>query len=298
MAVRPEVRAMTSSRLTTEEERRDMTRPNGDGHGARQGGFALILAILALLLLTFLGLTLATNTSTELQIATNYRWSQQARYNAEAGLEAAKSLLRGMDWNAIMPPARAATWLGTTGVTPNVAGGGAAAPQSRADSWGNPSRNFESWECDLRGNGLGYGVVLDDGGAAGPHQYRSNIFGQDLNGAFTLWVRRPTLRRPDGFLGDYNDDNDTLVLVAEGVAPFNGGTAGTLFGQSNQAVQVVEAVLSRAPTVANSPCGTRSGQAGGGPEGANFSGCDPVTGAGVAQGLGGTSGGGGDTGVR
>jgi len=45
-------------------------------------GFALILAILSLMLLTFLGLTLATTTSTELQIATNYRWSQQALYNA------------------------------------------------------------------------------------------------------------------------------------------------------------------------------------------------------------------------
>ena len=42
-------------------------------------GFALILAILAHAP-EFLGLTLATTTSTELQIATNYRWSQQARY--------------------------------------------------------------------------------------------------------------------------------------------------------------------------------------------------------------------------
>ena len=56
-------------------------------------GFALILAILSLMLLTFLGLTLATTTSTELQIATNYRWSQQALYNAEAGLEAARIVL-------------------------------------------------------------------------------------------------------------------------------------------------------------------------------------------------------------
>ena len=56
-------------------------------------GFALVLAILSLMLLTFLGLTLATTTSTELQIATNYRWSQQALYNAEAGIESARILL-------------------------------------------------------------------------------------------------------------------------------------------------------------------------------------------------------------
>ncbi len=49
-------------------------------------GFALVLAILALLLLTFLGLTLAVNTTTELQIATNFKWSQQALFNAEAGV--------------------------------------------------------------------------------------------------------------------------------------------------------------------------------------------------------------------
>ena len=254
-----------------------------------QDGFALILAILALLLLTFLGLTLATNTSTELQIATNYRWSQQARYNAEAGLESAKSLLRGMDWEEILPDARGTTWLGVTAPTPNVAGGGAMAPQSRADEHGNPSRNFESWECDQRGNGMGYGVVLDDGGAAGPHQYRSTIFGQNLNGAFTLWVRRPVQRRPDGLLGDYAIDDDTLILVAEGVAPYTGGLSASAdgqFRQGNQAVQVVEAVLSRAPTVANIPCGTRSGQAGGSAEGGNFSACDPVSGAGVAQGAG------------
>jgi hypothetical protein len=263
-----------------EEEWRDMRRENGG-----QDGFALILAILALLLLTFLGLTLATNTSTELQIATNYRWSQQARYNAEAGLEAAKSLLRGMNWAAVLPQPRAATWLGTT-ITPNVAGGGAGAPQSRPDEWGNPTRNFESWDCDQRGNGMGYGVVLDDGGAAGPNQYRSTVFGQNLNGAFTIWVRRPTERRPDGSLADYNTDNDTLVLVSEGVAPFNGGNVATQFGQAGQAVQVVEAVLSRSPTLSTPPCGGRAGQAGGAPEGGNFGRCGgPITGNGIQAGL-------------
>ena len=56
-----------------------LMRTNRSVHGT-QSGFALVLALLALLLLTFLGLTLAVTTSTELQIATNYRWSEQARY--------------------------------------------------------------------------------------------------------------------------------------------------------------------------------------------------------------------------
>ena len=62
---------------------------------------------MALMLLTFLGLTLAATTSTELQIATNYRWSQQALYNAEAGIEAGKIILRNIpsaiSWDTILP---------------------------------------------------------------------------------------------------------------------------------------------------------------------------------------------------
>ena len=69
-----------------EEAREAMSDKNRDRR--HEGGFALILAILALMLLTFLGLTLATTTSTELRIATNYRWNTQALYNAEAGIEA------------------------------------------------------------------------------------------------------------------------------------------------------------------------------------------------------------------
>src|SRR5260221_2094848 len=76
-----------------------------------ESGFALMLAIVALMRLTFLGLTLAATTSTELQIATNYRWSQQALYNAEAGLEASKIVLSRVAntttyWDAVVGVAR------------------------------------------------------------------------------------------------------------------------------------------------------------------------------------------------
>jgi len=73
---------LTHAQDTTpfEEAREAMSHKSFErGH---ERGFALILAILALMLLTFLGLTLATSTSTELRIATNYRWNQQALYNA------------------------------------------------------------------------------------------------------------------------------------------------------------------------------------------------------------------------
>ncbi len=83
----------------------------------------------------------------------------------------------------------------------------------------------------------------------------------------------------DGTLKDYGADDDNLVLVAEGIAPQR-----TVLG-INRAVRVIEVMLSRVSTD-TARCGTRGGQVGGGPEGAGFGGCDPVTGAGVGGALG------------
>jgi Tfp pilus assembly protein PilX len=253
-----------------------------------EAGFALILAILALLLLTFLGLTMAVTTSTELQIAQNYRFSQQALYNAEAGVEIGKSVLRSANWTAVLPAQRAATW---DGVTAPVSTGQPTAPFSRADAWGNVSRNFENWACDARGNGYGYGVVLDDGSASAPYQYITTFSGQSLNGAVTIWVRRLASARSDGTFEDFKDTDDTsLVLVAEGVAPYTGGTANSAFGRNRQAVQVIEVALSRGEAAGQTGCGNRSGQAGGSQFGAGFGGCGALQGgAGITQGMGGAA---------
>jgi Tfp pilus assembly protein PilX len=275
-------------RVTVSEEREDAMRESRTLRtaGAEESGFALVLAILALMLLTMLGLTLATTTSTELQIATNYRWSQQAYYNAEAGVEVAKAILRTADWNAIMPAARITTtgapWDGKT--TTTTAGGGAIAAYSRADAWGNPTRNFENSGCDQKGFGMGYGVVLDDGSASAPYQYVTTAIGQTLNGAFTLWIRRPVNYRPDTRLQDWNADNDNMVLVSEGIAPYTGGNIATAFGAANRAVQTIEVSLSRATTLISGGCGSRGGQTGGGPGGAGFGGCDAITGGAAVTG--------------
>jgi hypothetical protein len=272
---------------------------------SREQGIALVLAILSLMLLTFLGLTLAATTSTELQIATNYRWSQQALYNAEAGIEAGKALLSGMTWSSILPVARVGPaaptvcttptcWLGN--VTPTAAGGGIVPRFSaRADAWGNPARNFESWQCDVKSNGAGYGLVLDDGTAEAPYQYKDVVFGQQLNGAFTLWIRRPVHYRSDGLFEDWGADDDNVILVSEGIAPFTGGpgdasTEGTLRKRSAMAVQVIEVALSHLPAVAVGGCGTRGGQAGGSPLGAGFDPCSNLTGgASVTAAMGGAA---------
>ena len=146
---------------------------------AGERGFALILAILSLMLLTFLGLTLATTTSTELQIATNYRWSQQALYNAEAGLEAARIVLSNV--------ADTTTAVDGASSRPCAAGRGRrAAPRPRP----RPGRDATSSrsDCDARG-GIGYGRVVDDGAVR--YENVDSFQGQTLNGAFTIWIRRP-----------------------------------------------------------------------------------------------------------
>jgi len=250
-----------------------------DGSRSRnESGFALILAILALMLLTFLGLTLATTSSTEFQIAFNYQSSRQALYNAEAGVEAAKGLLRAMNWNGVLPAARTAPAAWSGAAAPTGQGGGAAVPYpGRNDQWGNPARNFENWSCDQKGNGMGYGVVLDDGSPSAPYQYVSTIFGQSLvAGGFTIWIRRPLLYNPAGTLGDYNTDNDNLILVAEGVAPLDP----TAPGRSRRAVQVIEVTLNRG-IVTPPGCPENWAQSGGSALGGNAQMCeglDPLTG--------------------
>lgn len=288
-----------------------------DRETARPGeqGFALVLALLALLLLTFLGLTLAVTTSTELQIATNYRWSRQAVYVAEAGIETGKAVLRQVAWDQIVPPARAGAgfspWTGTT--APTLAGGTVPTTWSGNGTVnGLARRNFEGWQCDWKGDGMGYGVVLESGQA---FQYVDLVGDQRLNGAFTLWVRRPLYIRPDGTITDWGAnqtvpppigqtpiDNDNLVLVSEGVAPFTSIGAQTTSLAQSRAVHVIEVSVSHIGTTTSTECDTsRMGQQGLGPEGANFGGCRTLTADALGdamRGAGGLRGGLSDTGAR
>jgi PilX N-terminal len=243
------------------------TKPQGRG----EAGIALVLAIMALMLLTFLGLTLATTTSTELQIATNYRWSQQALYNAEAGIEAGKQMLRnipvGVSWATLIPSVRAGTW--TTDV-PDAAGMPVLPPGSAA-----ATRNWENGGCDNRGGGVGYGAVLNDVGSPAPEglmENRTTILGQNLNGAVTLWVRRFFGPNTSGQIADGLPDV-TLILTAEGVAPYSGADSTTAFAQANQAVRVLEVVLLRSVVGGANPCDFYRAQVGNGPSGSNFGVC-------------------------
>jgi hypothetical protein len=251
----------------------------------RQAGFALILAILSLMLLTFLGLTLAATTSTELQIATNYRWSQQALYNAEAGLEAAKLLLAQVartdaDFRNLLPTARAGTW--NFGVTGSPGGPPAPFPAARPA----PLRDYELMGCADRA-GVGYGRVLTSPAGTpqpGDYQDTSLYMGTTLNGAFTLWVRRELVVSPTGQFSDSVDDT-TLVVTAEGIAPYT--SQADAFARSNQARRVLEVGLSLLVNQGNR-CQGLAGQEGMGPSGENFDPCSPLTSAGVGQAFGNT----------
>jgi hypothetical protein len=139
-----------------------------------------------------------------------------------------------MSWATVLPPARGGAWLPTAPHVPPTA------PFTRA------TRNFEGGGCDSLGNGAGFGVVLDDGSATGPWQYRSSLLGNDLRGAVTLWVRRPLRQNTDGTLSD-EPSSDLLVLTAEGVAPYM--TAAAVAQTPAQAARrLLEVHLRRVPT--------------------------------------------------
>jgi hypothetical protein len=255
---------------------------------AHESGFALILSLLALVLLTTMGLALANSTGVELQISTNHRWSESAKFNAEAGIEYGRSILMTLpSWSAILPPVRPVDLAGAWD------GAAETAPFATVPSGNRGTRNFENWKCDEKGYGMGYGLVIDKGDASGAEEFRSQIGGATLNGAFTLWVRRPVAwgDGPDAdtelgdgtSLQDYNDpaDPDTvLILVSEGTAPYVGAANLTGFSAQNRAVFTIETVLSRAGTVTmdSSGCGGRAGQAGGSAAGNNVGGCVAITG--------------------
>jgi hypothetical protein len=254
-------------------------RPNPESGARDAAGFALILAILALMLLTFLGLTLATTTSSELQIATNYRWSQQALYNAEAGMEAGKLILASSPlWIGLVPPDRPTPgWSAGSGVLPTP--------------WAPTGRDFEQKACPGDRGGQGYGVVLNappPPGTAANMRWESigQFMGQPLNGAFTIWVRRELVSDPAGsgkFWDDPANPVTNLVMTVEGVAPY---TAASNFTRANQARRVLEMTWT---LLVGQPCRQLGGQKGQGPTGENFDPCSTLS-AGAAGSLAGAFG--------
>jgi PilX N-terminal len=202
-------------------------------------GSAFVISILVLFVLTVLGLALMLTTTTEKDIAINYRWGEQAFFNADAALEYGKNVLAAyalvnQDFTGILPPARVdATVANDTLVWPAgvpdaaacnpatagcrdyqyfidqcPAGGGPCTRVYIGRVLPRPDGSLAMW--DFRAPGAMAGDLDNDGAA-------------DIEGTATLWIRRPMVGKRD--YGTLPNENDRVILTAEGTAP-NGQGAG------------------------------------------------------------------------
>jgi hypothetical protein len=197
-------------------------------------GSAFVISILILFVLTVLGLALMLTTSTEKDIAINYRWGEQAFFNADAALEYGKNVLASYallnaDFTAILPLARA-----DATVPNNTALPGTNAPLDAACDPATPGcRDYQYFidQCQPGGGGpctrIYIGKVLrrQDGTLAmwdfrqpvGTPGDLDNDGAADIEGTYTLWVRRPIVGTRD--YGSLPNEDDKVVLTAEGTAP-------------------------------------------------------------------------------
>ncbi|HXV61095.1 MAG TPA: pilus assembly PilX N-terminal domain-containing protein [Vicinamibacteria bacterium] len=197
-------------------------------------GSAFVISILVLFVLSVLGLALMLTTTTEKDISINFRWGEQAFFNADAALEYGKNVLAAYavvntDFASVLPPPRGP---GLATVADNEQPWGQAHPEPGAC---NPStagcRDYQYHydQCPTTGacTRIYIGRVLrrpdgtlalwDFRAPAGTPGDLDNDGVVDIEGTFTLWVRRPTAGT-----GDY-DGNDRVILTAEGTAPNAGG---------------------------------------------------------------------------
>jgi hypothetical protein len=213
------------------------------GHSLRslsEEGSAFVISVLILFVLSVLGMALMLTTTTEKDIAINYRWGEQAFFNADAALEYGKNvlgayLLRDGSFKAVLPPARDDVTV-VNGSEP----WGAASPDTGSCSPSSPGcRDYQYFvdHCPPGAPGpcvrvyIGKVLVRPDGT---PAQYDFRLPGgavagdidgdgtADLEGTVTLWVRRPVVGTRDyGVSDSVNPDglHDRVVLTAEGTAP-------------------------------------------------------------------------------
>jgi hypothetical protein len=201
-------------------------------------GSAFVISILVLFVLSVLGLALMLTTTTEKDIAINYRWGEQAFFNADAALEYGKNVLASYallssDFSAILPPARA------DGTVPNnAAAWGMAHPDGGACSPASPGCRDYQYFIDQCPQGVpgpctrvyigrvlrrqdGTQAMWDFRMPAGTPGDLDNDGAIDIDGTYTLWVRRPMVGTRD--YGSLPNENDRVILTAEGTAPGSQG---------------------------------------------------------------------------
>ncbi len=207
---------------------------------AKDEGSAFVISILVLFVLTVLGMALMLTTTTEKDIAINYRWGEQAFFNADAALEYGKNvlaayLLSNNDFAAILPPPRAAV----TVADANVLWGAALPPDTTAcpDPAAPGCRDYQYFADSCPSDGTNCvrvyigRVLMRPNNTLAQYDFRSppavpgDLDGDgtvDLEGTTTLWVRRPVVGTRDyGFPSEDMPSglHDRAILTAEGTAP-------------------------------------------------------------------------------
>jgi hypothetical protein len=185
-------------------------------------------------------MALMLTTTTEKDIAINYRWGEQAFFNADAALEYGKNilgdyLLKNGDFAAILPPAR----LDATVANSTLPWGAAIPDPGSCDPSSPGCRDYQYFidHCPPGGVGpcvrvyIGKVLLRPDGT---PAQYDFRLPGgavpgdldadgnPDLEGTVTLWVRRPIVGTRDYGVSDAINPSglhDRVILTAEGTAP-------------------------------------------------------------------------------
>ena len=215
----------------------------------RNEGSAFVISILVLFVLTVLGLALMLTTTTEKEIAINYRWGEQAFFNADAALEYGKNVLASYalvngNFQALLPPPRGPGDPFQTTVSDDTVPWGGAHPEGGAvpcDPATAGCRDYQYYidRCDAVDCTRVYigrvlrrpdnsPVMYDFRAPAGTPGDLDGDGARDLDGTFTVWVRRPLQGNADyGAVGTSSEDkHDRVILTAEGTAP-NAQGAGT-----------------------------------------------------------------------
>ena len=207
---------------------------------SRDEGSAFVISILILFVLTVLGMALMLTTTTEADIAVNYRWGEQAFFNADAALEYGKNvlgahLLNNDDFERLLPPAR-------TNVTVPNSGAPWDATSFDPDACDPTSPGCRDYQyyvdrCQPGGAGpcvriyIGRVLTRPDGSLA-QNDFRqpgASVSGDlngdgtaDLEGSITIWARRPIVGNHDYGAPtplDMAERHDRVILTAEGTAP-------------------------------------------------------------------------------
>ena len=207
---------------------------------SRDEGSAFVISILVLFILTVLGMALMLTTTTEKDIAINYRWGEQAFFNADAALEYGKnvvaaSLLNNGDFAALLPPARADVTVPSSGAAWGV--GHPDAGACTRTTFGCRDYQYYVDRCQPDGSGpcvriyIGRVLTRPDGTLV-QYDFRqagASVSGDldgdgeaDLEGSITIWARRPVVGDRDYGAPTPQDPlgrHDRVILTAEGTAP-------------------------------------------------------------------------------